>query len=406
MKRTLLKKLINQVETPFYLLDQDELQRTINKVKKAFSFNKGVIIAYPYKVNSLKSVCLFMKRIKLWAEVSSVEELKIAQEIGVNPTQIIYNGVYKSITDLHYAIKSKCKIHIDNFEEYERVKEIAAKLGRQIEVGVRITPRTNSNWDKFGFLINNEAERIIRIIGREKKITIYGLHTHKSTIRSYKDYENYISAFLEFASRVVSEGLAKIKYIDIGSGFCLNVPSSKNVSYYEKNRIIDYTKILENALSRYHELQQLKLIVEPGKLLVAPSMTLVTKIISIKKRLYKWIVFIDAGSNLLGNVDYAKYKIDAVTKEKGKMQKCEIQCCLCDGFAVIDKSLPLSDPKVGDVLLIRNIGGYDFTRTFFWQKPRAAVIMMRKNNFWIVRRAETYKSIWLNDCKIPLNIKK
>ena len=95
MTSSLLHAIADQYGTPVYVLDEVELVRAVAEFRQAFSdFPSSVHLAYPYKANSLESLCRHLHALGMWAEVSSGMELDLAVRFGVEPQHIIYNGLY------------------------------------------------------------------------------------------------------------------------------------------------------------------------------------------------------------------------------------------------------------------------------------------------------------------------
>jgi diaminopimelate decarboxylase len=90
------------------------------------------------------------------ADVISEFELDLALRLNVPPELIIYNGPAKSDASLRTAINRGIKaININHLDEVARIRDIARQLGKQANVGVRVT---GSGWvGQFGFPMDDPA---------------------------------------------------------------------------------------------------------------------------------------------------------------------------------------------------------------------------------------------------------
>ena len=85
------------LHTPCFILDQDELVKSIQGFKDALSnFFSSFIVGYSVKTNSLPYCLKIAKQYGCYAEVVSFDEYNLALECGYTPQSIIYNGPMKS----------------------------------------------------------------------------------------------------------------------------------------------------------------------------------------------------------------------------------------------------------------------------------------------------------------------
>lgn len=378
MTSSLLHAIADQYGTPVYVLDEVELVRAVAEFRQAFSdFPSSVHLAYPYKANSLESLCRHLHALGMWAEVSSGMELDLAVRFGVEPQHIIYNGIFKQDGELRRALQLACKVNVDNLEELERISEIASSLELDtVRIGIRVSPASGTNWDKFGFALEDEARAILTRIAQFENLRLVGIHAHRSNIVDLEEYRKHISAILDFASTATHEKLCDLEYIDIGSGFAVDHPAPINVDTWNAPSVSDYSQIVAELWRRESFLETVDLILEPGRRIVAPSVILLTCVVSIKRRMHENIAIVDAGQNLMPGIDWYRYPIvqvddvDCVDPAK----EYSVHGCLCDSMDILGRNIPLIDLDVGDILAIECVGGYDMSRSFTWQLPRAPVV--------------------------------
>lgn len=373
----MLLSLLEKYGTPIYILNESRLLSEYIEIQEAFSnFPFPVKIAYPYKTNSFGYLCNFLHKKGIWAEVSSILELQKAIDLNIKPQYIVYNSAYKSNDDLHKAISIGCKIHLDNFEDLDRIIGISLEeRDRQIDIGIRISSSTGSNWDKFGFDLQSELELAIRKVNDTKNVRITGIHIHRSSIIDLEEYRQHITKILSLSADAIKLGWLHAEYIDIGSGFAVDFPAPLESNIWIAPTMKQYADIILAVWRECLLSNELQLIVEPGRRLVASSVSLITKVVSIKNRNGSNLAIVDGGQNMMPGIDWYRYPIRAIGKESSQyFDIYDIHGCLCDSMDILGRQVRLPKLEVGDVLNIDSVGGYDIARSFVWQLRRPPIL--------------------------------
>ena len=112
-----IEKLIEAHGSPLYLLSEKKLREKYREFKRNFT-QDGIktIIGYSYKTNYLPAVCSILKEEGAYAEVVSDMEYKLARSLDVPGAEIIFNGCYKTKSELSKAVSEGALINIDNFD--------------------------------------------------------------------------------------------------------------------------------------------------------------------------------------------------------------------------------------------------------------------------------------------------
>jgi len=181
-----------------------------------------------------------------------------------------------------------------------------------------------------------------------------------------------------------------LKILDIGSGFAVSQPILASASEWKPPSPIEYAETIGNLLRSKKIPPSTKLILEPGRSLVAEAGKLVTRVIAVKKRNKRYIAIVDAGINMIPGLPMYKYRIVSLAERQGEAAQYEIHGSLCEKLDFLG-DCQLVDPQVGDILVFEAVGAYDMAaRSFTFIRPRPAVIWIDKqDNFKLIRRAET-----------------
>jgi diaminopimelate decarboxylase len=397
MEKTQLAEIASQYGTPVYVLDQAELEKSLNEIVEAFSaFEAKVGIAYPYKTNPLRKICRFMREKGLSAEVSSLDEINMAISLGVDSRKIVINSPYKSNETLTRALQLGCQVNVDNFEEIGRIAEVVNKLGiNKQRIGIRVSPKSKTNWEKFGFALHEEAYEVLEYLRKNHHLQVIGIHTHRSNIIDLETYYEYLDEIFDFVVHAVRSGLIELEYLNLGSGYAVNYPAPIGADEWKAPSMRQYSQTIASIWSKFHIPRETNLIIEPGRRLVAGCVSLLTQVVSIKKRPDRKIAIVDSGHNLMPGVEIYRYPISQLLTKKSEPEIYEVHGCLSDSIDLLGKDVPLAALSSGEILEIGSVGGYDMSRSFHWQIPLAPIVWVDTNlHDEIVRYREPFDSLW------------
>lgn len=389
-----LLSIVDKYGTPIYVIDESELDKNKAKLEDAFSnLPVPVTIAYPYKVNALNLMLEYMYKIGRWAEVASEPELDMALKTGLTPNNIIINAPYKSLSLLSRAINVGCKIHVDNeYELYALVRLIDQVEYRGIiDLGLRISCPGNTLWSRFGFR-DDEVLKAINIIKGCNNIRITGLHIHRSSIADLQEYRKHIKYIFMMARLFTNNYGIGLDYLDIGSGFAIDWPKPIKTPGWSAPSLNEYANIVRDSLFEYRP-DIHHIIVEPGRSSVASSGSFLSKVVSIKERGDKKFIICDGALNFIPGAEIYKYRISRVGPGQNGRNKNiatdDVLCgCLCDSLDILDTEVNIRNPKIGQILKIEDVGGYDIARSFIWQLNYPPIIWVSQNSHHITHKQQ------------------
>ncbi len=320
--RNVLLNTINKYDTPFFLLDQQELSKSIDEFRSAFyKYIPSSEIFYAMKSNDCEYVIKEVVKQGLGVDVSGERELKIALQMGAK--NIVFSGPGKTDKELEIALENSDKLilHIDSFSELRRLGELSDRKKQKVRCGIRVFTKFHGKWTKFGISIDRIGE-FWKEAEKYKFIDLQGIQCHISWNTSAKPYENIIKEI--FNSIKIDNVENKIKFIDLGGGFYPDslegyfpwaTPQGKIIStykyaigsetnfadkyYIEKSITIEkFAQGIKDSLSKHinPKLENVKILFEPGRIISTKSMHIVFKIIDIKKN----FAIADAGTNMTG----------------------------------------------------------------------------------------------------------
>ncbi|WP_036189314.1 type III PLP-dependent enzyme domain-containing protein [Ureibacillus manganicus] len=361
------KMTYDTLPTPYFLIDESELETNIRNLKDALStYWDNSIIGYSFKTNSVPWLLKYFKDQGLYAEVVSDDEYDMAKAVNYSKDKIIYNGVAKSKETFKEALQNHCIVNIDSHRELDWLKELNdATCDEVFEIGIRV----NFNLEKycpdetvmgvegsrFGFCYENgELLKAINFINSLKYIRLTGLHLHNSTkTRSLNIYR----ALSKIACEIKKVYSLNLKYVDIGGGFFGGLE--------DKPKFADYLECIEAELSKEFSPTETVLIVEPGISLVGSPIRYISSVIDVNETSQNLFIITDGSTiniNPLKNKEIQYFSIEKNCQSQRKVVDKQVvsgfTCMEDDWIFVLEESPKL---KVGDKIIYEKIGGYSLS---------------------------------------------
>lgn len=398
-----LLPLIEKYHSPLFIISEKKLRENVRYINNVFAnFWPKVTHAWPYKTNYLSAVCAVFHQEGSLAEVVSEFEYLKAKKLGLNGSQIILNGPYKSAALLKQAIKENVTINIDHFDELYAIEQIAKQLNCEVNVGIRLNFNTTytEHWSRFGFNIENgEAMRAAVRIGASDHLSLTGLHSHIGTfvldVRAYAEQARIMGNFLIEIEQATG---CLIETINIGGGFAsqnalkgVYLPPDQVVPSMEQYASA-ITENLKQALTHRVNSKNIlpELILETGRAVIDDAECLITSVVG-NKRLPdgRRASILDAGVNLLFTSFWYNHEVKPLRPLEGFPEETALFGPLCMNLDVIRSSVMLPPLNLGEPLMITPVGAYNNTQWMQFIETRPAIVMIMENGeVELIRDAE------------------
>ncbi len=399
-----VKDLAEKFGSPLFVISEKKIRENQRKAYRIFSTRyPKVQFAWSYKTNYIQAVCNVFHQENSWAEVVSEFEYDKAIKAGINGKNIIFNGPDKSKNALIKAIKNKSKIHIDHFDELYLIIEIVNELNIKADVAIRVNMDTGiyPKWDRFGFNYENgEALEALRRIIRIKNLNLIGLHTHIGTyIMNTDAYKIAVTKLVDLTNYLRTEHGILLDYIDVGGG----LPSNNTLKgqYLPAEEILPSLEQYADAITSPLYTMKLSndempmLILESGRALIDDAGYLITTVLA-NKRLSdgRRAIIIDAGVNILFTAFWYKHKIIPAQPTSQFTENSSIYGPLCMNIDCIREEILFPSVKVGDNLVIYNVGAYNMTQWMQFITYRPTVVMIKQSGeVEVIRKSESINTI-------------
>ncbi|MCK4522364.1 MAG: decarboxylase [Nanoarchaeota archaeon] len=336
------------MQNPEFILSKSKVLEQYNKVKQAAD-----IVSYSTKTNQIVTKIL-EKETECIFSVHMVSELKHIN----NKSRVLFLAQAWNQKLIKKLIDMKINSFVvDNEEDLNQLikflEENSAKINLLLRVRLKENTIRTEKYFVFGMYADVVNKRLREINANEKirnKIQNFGIHFHRKTQNMSEWSLKYeISQILE------QDTLKIINTINIGGG----IPSVyANTNEDVIRTVFDKIKEFRDWLKQY----SINMIIESGRFIAAPSVKLVTSVISIHE------------NNIIVNTSVYNTDMDALIvpvkllvqgeldKESGRAYviKGETPCSM-DLFRY---RVYLNNPKVGDEIVFLNAGAYNFTTDF------------------------------------------
>ena len=377
-RKELLQELAREHGTPIFVIDHEKIRENYREFK---SHLPAVQVYFAVKANSNPEIVRTLFEMGSSFDVASMPEFMIVYEnIRHMPKKerqdwiwdkIIYANTIKPIETLEALDKYKPLVTFDNAEEIKKIRDHAPHAGLVLRIRVPNTGSMVELSSKFGAHPGEAVDLIMTAF--DAGLEVEGLSFHVGS--QCTNFENYITA-LQLSSDIINEVETrtgrKIRLLDIGGGFPVKYhPDVKDFKLLAKK--------LNTEIKRLFP-EDMEIIAEPGRFLVANTCTLVAKVVGKAVRDGKTCYYINDGvyHTYSGQVfDHVNYPV--LPFREGETKISAVFGPTCDAFDTITLSAELPELAIGDLVYSENIGAYSHaSSTYFNGFPPAKVVHINK----------------------------
>jgi ornithine decarboxylase len=368
-----LQAIARQHGTPVVVIDHDVIRRNYALFKKHLP---KVQAYYAVKANPAPEIVETLYRAGASFDVASFPEFMLVYEYikHLPPKEqqdyiwdkIVYANPIKPRETLQALDPYKPLVTFDNPEELRKIKRWAPHAGLALRLRVPNTGSMVELSSKFGC---DPAEAVDLILEAFRQgLVVEGVSFHVGS--QCANFDNFVQA-LNIASAVMREAKSRgyeIKIIDIGGGFPVRYDRHVKPFSLLAKRI--------NAEIRRLFPENIEILAEPGRFLVATAAVAVSRVIGKAVRDGKVCYYIDDSiyHTFSGIIfDHCPYHIKSF--RKGKTEISAVFGQTCDGLDTISQAEELPALEIDDLVYSENIGAYsNASSTYFNGFPPAKVV--------------------------------
>jgi diaminopimelate decarboxylase len=389
-----LTRIADAVGTPAYVYSSAHLCNQYGRLSEALS-GLDAQICFAVKANSNLAVLRLFHELGAGFDIVSGGELQRVVSAGGDPGNVLFSGVGKSTAEIDLALKLGIGcFNVESSAELARVAERARLLQRPAPVSIRVNPNVDAQThpyistglkeNKFG-VPPQQALTLYRQAHADEFLNVVGIDCHiGSQIVEVEPLRAALASLLELANQLAGEGIP-LQHIDVGGGMGVR---------YRDEALFDvgaYGEMLTEMLVG----RNLKLILEPGRYLVANGGVLLTRVEYLKPQTtseYRNFAVVDAAMNdLMRPALYqAWHEVCVVDPDAGAATASwDIVGPVCEtgDFIAHARELALTDRQL---LAIMSAGAYGMVQSSNYNtRSRPPEVLVEGDQYRVVRRRET-----------------
>ena len=394
-----LSALADEIGTPFYCYSTRTLERHYEVFRDAFK-GQDALVCYALKANSNQSVIKTLADLGAGMDVVSEGELRRALAAGVPGAKIIFAGVGKTRAEMAFALKAGILgFNVESEPELEALSAVATELGLVARIALRVNPdvdpkthakiSTGKKENKFGVPFD-DAPRLYKRASRMPGILVSGIHMHiGSQMTSLSPVKKATRLMRELALALIAEGIS-LDHLDLGGG--LGIP------YRHGNDIPptpdEYARVVRSQLGDLG----LKLVFEPGRLIVGNAGILVTRVIYLKRGEEKTFAIVDAAMNDLVRPTLYEAHHDIVPVLESRKRRrpgiVDVVGPVCESGDYLALGREMAVPDEGDLVAVMSAGAYGAVQSGTYNtRPLVPEVLVKGSSWALVRPRQTYEEL-------------
>ncbi|HEX7518564.1 MAG TPA: diaminopimelate decarboxylase [Chthoniobacterales bacterium] len=410
-----LERVAEKYGTPLYVYSAGTILDHYRRLDSALS-EIDHLICYAVKANSNRAILSLLSREGAGFDIVSGGELFRVLAAGGDPRCCIFAGVGKSQEEIEYALDQRVlSFNVESEAELAYIDRIARSKGMRAPIALRVNPDVDSGThryvstgrseNKFGIALDRVAE-VYERAAQMPNIAIRGVQMHiGSQITEAAPFAEAITKITPLILRLRERH--PLEFFSVGGGIGIVYESSfasgSGDWWSEKDRvrattilpltIHDYVAAISPPLRSIG----LRVLLEPGRLLVGNAGVLLTRVRYIKQTEHKKFVIVDAGMNdLIRPALYQSYHEIVPVREPGDTTWDAVDVvgpvCESGDFFAQDRKLP--EMKEGDLAALMSAGAYGFVMASNYNsRPLPAEALVSGEKSALIRERQTFDDL-------------
>ncbi|PYI94217.1 MAG: diaminopimelate decarboxylase [Verrucomicrobia bacterium] len=415
-----LRRAADEFGTPLYVYSAGTILDHYRRLDAAL-VPLDHLICYAVKANSNGAILKLLADAGAGFDIVSGGELFRVLKAGGTAAKCTFAGVGKSREEIEYALaEGVLSFNVESEAELERIDRIARSKGVKAPIALRVNPdvdagthryvSTGRSENKFGIGLDHVAA-VYEQAARLPNLSIRGVQMHIGS--QITDAAPFAEAIAKVAPLI--EELKQrypLEFFSVGGGIGIVYESSfasgSRDWWTEKDRvaatmtlpltIADYAATIVPPLREIG----LRVLLEPGRLLVGNAGVLLTRVRYLKQAAQKKFVIVDAGMNdLIRPALYQSYHEIVPVREPSDKARESVDVvgpvCESGDFFAQDRELP--PVNEGELLALMSAGAYGFAMASNYNsRPLPAEVLVQGDRFSLIRQRQTTEDLIRDEC--------
>lgn len=341
------------LSTPCYIYDLELFEHNVTDLCNCFKQHyDNFRFGYSYKTSYFEPFLQSAKRLGALAEVVSEKEYELARSMGIDDSQIIYNGVIPNPESKARVAKTGGFVHVENMTELRQlVEEYEVK-----ELGVRVCFPIGDVFDsRFGFYVDGPEFCEMQDYVIEKGVKINVVHCHVSHARSAEGFFARIKVLIDVAKRLGASA------VNIGGNMYGRISDEAfRAQFPNYCTFEEYGRVVGGEMKKAFPNEDIMLLAEGGTPVVSDVVSIVFTVLAVKRINGKDFIIVDGQVSDAGFA--CKFKSPPYRHFGNKsnvVKHAAVVGCTCieDDYIIKDYIGPAN---VGDKIVVDNVGAYSY----------------------------------------------
>ena len=389
-----LESIARRVGTPAYVYSASSIANAYRKLDRPLR-RLPHTICYAVKANSNLSILRLLGRLGSSFDIVSGGELYCLQRAGIPAERVVFSGVGKSREEIREALRAGILLfNVESESELELLASESARLRRRAPAAIRVNPdvaagghphiSTGHHRHKFG-MDWGDARRLYLAHRGSRWVDWQGISTHiGSQILSLAPFHRALRRLVNYFSDLARAGVT-LRYLDFGGGLGVR---------YADEQPPDPSDYVRTVAALVRPLG-CHLLLEPGRVIVAPAGVLLTRVLRTKQTRGKTFVVVDAAMNdfmrpALYDAVHPITPAQRAPNTNRRRNLIDVVGPVCETGDCFLEDWPLGEVTAGDLLVMWGTGAYGFVEASNYNaRPRPAEVLVEGSRFRVIRRRES-----------------
>ncbi len=385
--------------TPAYVYSRAAILENFEKLRRGLE-RISPLICYSVKANSNLKILKLLAQAGTGFDIVSGGELARVRAAGADLGRVVYSGVGKTQDEIDAGLASGILMfNVESAGELDLIEARAQSLGARAGVSLRINPDVEAHTHpyistgevihKFG-VPKEEAMDLYRRASSSPHLKVLGAACHiGSQILEVEPFLEALDELMKLADDLRGAGIA-LEYLDLGGGW--GIP-------YAGETPLDTGRLMSEVASRLAG-SSYRLIIEPGRALVADAGILLARVLYVKRHSPKSFIVVDAGMNdLMRPALYGSYhEIIPVDMRSGPKFQADVVGPLCETGDFLAHDREMAEVVPGDLVAIMTVGAYGFVlASNYNSRPRPAEVLVSGGSAELIRPRERIEDLMASE---------
>ena len=397
MRDETLRAVAARHGTPTYVYDLETISQRLGEIRAAFP---GASVHYAVKANGLGAILRHLRELGTGAEALTLGELERSLSAGFDPSTILLGGPGHTPDLARRASEAGVGlVSLDSRGAWEVWRTVpAADVRFLVRLNPAFDPHTHEHLataaehSKFE-VPHEEAIAIADEVAAHGKLA--GFHVHAGSMIADPTVAELVVKALDPLYRRYPD----LEIVDVGGGFAVPNPP---------------LELFAKPVMAFAERHGVRVLLEPGRFLVAESGFLLTRVLHVKSGGPIEHVIADAGmADLLRPALYGARHPIRVLSEAGEVRSAsrgsntaaaengaagvpvDVDGPLCENADRLGRDVGLPGLSPGSLLVVEHAGAYGFAMASNYASSlRPAQVVVVGEHSWLAARREVPEDLW------------